>query len=70
MPVNYPANNHYLPHAGPYYPDGGPMSANSSSGGYGRERYPSGGSNSGDWGRDFEYRREYDRRPQPPSGTS
>lgn len=64
--MSYPPG-HYLPHGAPYYPsDTGSINANSSGVGY-RERYPSGGSNSGDW---REYRRDYDRRAQPPSGTS
>lgn len=63
------SSNHYISHNPPYYPpETGPIPVNSSGAAY---RYPS--SNSGaDWGRerDFDYRRDYDRRAPPPSGTS
>lgn len=67
--MGYPSN-HYISHNAPYYPpDAVPLNANSS-GGATAYRYPPGSSS--DWGRDrdFEYRREYDRRAPPPSGAS
>lgn len=67
-PMGYP-NNHYISHNNPPYypPDGVPVTANSTSAPY---RYPPGGSS--DWSREreFEYRRDYDRRTTPPSGAS
>lgn len=66
-PMGYP--NHYISHNAPYYPaEAGPANANS--GNAAAYRYPPGSSS--DWGRerDFEYRRDYDRRAPPPSGTS
>lgn len=63
MGMAYPNNHYGATHTGqhpPYYPpDGG------NAGAY-RERYPPGSS---DWTREreFEYRRDYDRRAPPPS---
>lgn len=65
--MGYPSN-HYISHNAPYYPpETGSIPANSSGAAY---RYPPGSSS--DWGRerDFDYRRDYDRRAPPPSGTS
>lgn len=69
MGMGYPSN-HYISHNSSYYPPDAsnvlPANANSSSSNVYRERYPSGS----DWNRDrdFEYRRDYERRNiQPPS---
>lgn len=66
--MGYPSN-HYISHNVPYYPpEAVPINANS--GPATAYRYPPGSSS--DWGRerDFDYRRDYDRRAPPPSGTS
>lgn len=62
------SSNHYISHNVPYFPpEGSAINATGSAAAY---RYPPGSSS--DWGRerDFEYRRDYDRRAPPPSGAS
>lgn len=69
--MSYPSN-HYASHTGhsaPYYHEPGANNANSSSAA--AYRYPP-GSSSSDWGREreFDYRRDIERRaPPPPSGA-
>lgn len=70
--MGYPSN-HYIGHGQPYYPDMAPGGSVGSGAGAYRDRYPSSNNSGVEWNRDrdfVDYRREYDRRPPPSSGTS
>lgn len=64
--MGYPSN-HYASHTAPYYHEAGSNNANSSNAT--AYRYPPGSSSEWSRDREFEYRRDIERRAPPPSGA-